>query len=120
MTRHGSPALWRHALARRRRCGLVKGAGRGLVGFFAKPISGLAGAVAKTTEGLGADAKRITLAGNADSRRLQMRVRQPRVIGADGVLLPYPRAPMLDQQHSALREDDEEQQPVSTRKEDKK
>ena len=91
--------------------GFVKGVGSGLVGLIAKPTSGLAGAVAKTTEGLASDAKRLTQAG-ADARRPQMRVRQPRVIGADAVLLPYPRAQLLAY-HPPPREPEEEEERAS-------
>ena len=71
----------------------------------------IAGAVAKTTEGLASDAKRLTQAG-ADARRPQMRVRQPRVIGADAVLLPYPRAQLLAY-HPPPREPEEEEERAS-------
>ena len=71
--------------------GFVKGLGTGLIGLIAKPTSGLAGAMAKTAEGLASDAKHLT-SGRA---RTQLRVRQPRVIGPDSVLHPYPRTPPL-------------------------
>ena len=71
--------------------GFVKGLGTGLIGLIAKPTSGLAGAMAKTAEGLASDAKHLA-SGHA---RAQLRVRQPRVIGPDTVLHPYPRTPPL-------------------------
>ena len=76
--------------------GFVKGVGRGLVGIVAKPLSGIAAAVSKTSEGVAADARRVTPGQLFRSRADQHRVRQPRVIGPDGVLLPYPRPPLLD------------------------
>ena len=47
--------------------------------------------MAKTAEGLASDAKHLA-SGRA---RTQLRVRQPRVIGPDSVLHPYPRTPPL-------------------------
>ena len=71
--------------------GFVKGLGTGLIGLIAKPTAGLAGAMAKTAEGLASDAKHLA-SGRA---RTQLRVRQPRVIGPDSVLNPYPRTSPL-------------------------
>jgi len=73
--------------------GFVKGLGRGLLGAAAKPLSGVASLVSKTAEGLAADAK--DFASRGDKAFLKMRVRQPRLIGPDRVLLPYPRMPPL-------------------------
>ncbi len=77
--------------------GFIKGVGRGLVGVVAKPTSGLAALVAKTSEGLASDAKRVTVRGRSEQERssTELRVRQPRELGADVVLLPYPAAPSL-------------------------
>jgi len=76
--------------------GFVKGLGRGLLGVAAKPLSGVASLVSKTAEGIAADAKDLA----ARDRRtggaaLRSRIRQPRVIGPDRVLLPYPRRPPI-------------------------
>ena len=70
------------------KAGFIKGVGRGLVGVVAKPMSGFAGMVSKTSEGMASDAKRVTVRGK--EKDTQLRVRQPREIGADSVLLPYP------------------------------
>ena len=77
--------------------GFIKGVGRGLVGVVAKPTSGLAALVAKTSEGLASDATRVTVRGRSEQERsiTELRVRQPRELGADVVLLPYPAAPSL-------------------------
>ena len=75
--------------------GFVKGLGTGLAGVFAKPISGVAAFASKTTEGIANDAKKVTTTGSRELQ-LQMRVRQPRVIGSDGVLCAYPRTPPLE------------------------
>ena len=59
-----------------------------------------------TTEGIANDAKKVTTAGSRELQlQLQMRVRQPRVIGSDGVLCAYPRTPPLE----VLIETDEQQ-----------
>ena len=73
--------------------GFVKGVGTGLVGVFAKPISGVAALASKTAEGLASDARKVI--GGRGSQQL-LRMRQPRVIGPDTVLHPYPRRPPLD------------------------
>ena len=84
--------------------GFVKGLGTGLVGIVAKPLSGVAAFASKTTEGIANDAKKVTTTGSRELQ-LQMRVRQPRVIGSDGVLCAYPRTPPLE----VLIETDEQQ-----------
>ena len=71
--------------------GFVKGLGKGALGLLAKPISGVATLASKTAEGIASDAKSL-VGGRA---RMQLRVRQPRVIGPDTVLHPYPRTPPL-------------------------
>jgi len=74
--------------------GLVKGIGHGLLGVVAKPLSGVATLASKTSEGMASEARRMVM---SEDKPFQMRVRQPRALGADGneVLLPYPRAPLL-------------------------
>ena len=53
--------------------GFARGAGRGLVGVVAKPLSGLAGLASKTTEGIASDARLMT----PGRRSLQQQVRRP-------------------------------------------
>jgi vacuolar protein sorting-associated protein 13A/C len=85
--------------------GFVKGLGRGLLGVAAKPISGVASLVSKTAEGIAADAKDLTARGRR-AAALRTRVRQPRLIGPDGVLLPYPK-PLLSNTEEDGGEDKE-------------
>lgn len=73
--------------------GFALGIGAGIFGLVTKPISGIAGGLAVITEGLARDAKRVALVGRAG--KAAMRMRQPRVIGAGGVLLRYPKTPLL-------------------------
>jgi vacuolar protein sorting-associated protein 13A/C len=72
--------------------GFVKGLGQGLLGVAAKPLSGVASLVSKTAEGIASDANDLTARGRR-AAALRMRVRQPRLIGSDGVLKPYPKMP---------------------------
>ena len=71
--------------------GFACGAVRGLVGAVAKPMSGLAGLASKTTEGIASDARSLAPGRRALQQQMQLRMRQPRVIGPGHVLLPYPR-----------------------------
>jgi hypothetical protein len=72
--------------------GFWKGAARGVMGLVTKPVGGIGSFVSKTSEGIAADAKRVTPTGGRGKQTASaLRVRQPRVIGHDGVLLPYPR-----------------------------
>lgn len=90
--------------------GFVKGLGKGALGLLAKPISGVATLASKTAEGIASDAKSL-VGGRA---RMQLRVRQPRVIGPDTVLHPYPRTPPLGAQQQAgapPHAEDEEEEP---------
>ena len=52
---------------------------------------GVATLASKTTEGAASDARRLMVRGNLSKEWLQMRVRQPRLMGENNVLLPYPR-----------------------------
>ena len=89
--------------------GFVKGLGKGALGLLAKPISGVATLASKTAEGIASDAKSF-VSGRA---RMQLRVRQPRVIGPDTVLHPYPRTPPLGAQQAGAppHAEDEEEEP---------
>jgi len=72
--------------------GFWKGAAQGVMGLVTKPVGGIGSFVSKTSEGIAADAKRVTPTGGRGKQAASaLRVRQPRVIGRDGVLLPYPR-----------------------------
>lgn len=77
--------------------GLASGVGKGLVGVVTKPVSGIAGFASKATEGLAREAKKLTPTAQkeADERERLLRVRQPRQIGSDGVLLAFARIPPL-------------------------
>jgi hypothetical protein len=73
--------------------GFWKGAARGVMGLVTKPVGGIGSFVSKTSEGIAADAKRVTPTGERGKHTASaLRVRQPRVIGPDGVLRPYPRS----------------------------
>ena len=71
--------------------GFARGVGRGLVGVVTKPITGLAGLASKATEGLASDARMIAPGRRSLQQQLLLRMRQPRLIGPDNVLLAYPR-----------------------------
>jgi len=75
--------------------GFVKGIGHGLLGAVAKPLSGVATLASKTSEGVASEARRLVLMGDKSKEWLQMRVRQPRVLGPSHMLLPYPRMPPI-------------------------
>ena len=70
--------------------GFVKGVGHGLLGAALQPLSGIATLASKTTQGMASDARRVVVAGNRQREWTQMRVRQPRQLGVDMALLPYP------------------------------
>ena len=73
--------------------GLGKGIGKGLIGVVAKPLSGLATFTAKVSEGAAGDMRQLTPSTRkkkqADNDVLQ--ARQPRDVGRDLILLPYPQ-----------------------------
>ena len=76
--------------------GFWKGAAQGLLGLVAKPVGGVGSLVSKASEGIAADAKRVTPTGGRERYTgAALRVRQPRVIGPDGVLRPYPRRRLM-------------------------
>ena len=66
-----------------------------MLGAVAKPLSGVATLASKTSEGMASDARRYIVMGDKSKEWLQMRVRQPRAMGANNTLLPYPRTPLI-------------------------
>lgn len=68
--------------------GFAKGVVHGLVGAVAMPLSGAATLASKTTEGMASDARRA-MVGTRLRDKMLIRVRQPRLLGANAVLLPY-------------------------------
>jgi len=77
--------------------GGVGGLGRGLVGAVTKPVAGMAGFTSKWTEGLASDAKKLTPDAMKAAQQLRvLRVRQPRLIGPDGVMRTYARVPPIE------------------------
>jgi hypothetical protein len=62
---------------------------------------GVATLASKTSEGMASDARRYMVRSNLSKEWLQMRVRQPRLLGENNVLLPYPRMPLLIAQSAA-------------------
>ncbi|KAL3928092.1 MAG: hypothetical protein SGPRY_002540 [Prymnesium sp.] len=74
--------------------GFVNGLGRGLVGAVTKPVAGVAGFASKWSEGIASDAKKLTPDGMREARMSRvLRVRQPRLMSAEGVLCAYPPTP---------------------------
>lgn len=73
--------------------GFVKGVGHGLLGAVAQPLSGVATLASKTTEGMASDARRVMVVGNRAIEWTQIRIRQPRSMGPNAVLLCYPSVP---------------------------
>ena len=89
--------LWRKPMLGARESGArgaVAGAGYALMGSVAKPMSASFFLASKVTEGFAKSAKRLT---PTYRRKDTMRVREPREIGPDGVLLKYPSAPSMVQ-----------------------
>lgn len=72
----------------------MNGLGRGLVGAVTKPVAGVAGFASKWSEGIASDAKKLTPDGMREARMSRvLRVRQPRLMSAEGVLCAYPPTP---------------------------
>ena len=79
--------------------GFFSGAGKGLVGALANPISGGLDALSTTFEGF--DAASSSLLGRARPQAA-VRSRLPRAIGGDHKLLPFKRAPASDERQASL------------------
>ena len=73
-----------------------RGLGVGALELVSIPVAGFLVAVSKVMQGGAAEVRRHTPEGQArEARQRILRVRQPRAIDANGVLLPYPKGKQL-------------------------